>query len=192
MKRLKTIALIPAILLGALTFATSANAEEVEEGKTYYAVKNLHQDSPKNRSFAMNYQLSRLVPICAKVEVKDVAKKEIEYSYDGTTFSHIWDKHSRKAGVSIQDSFLQFFSATDKCDEIKADIAKLSKIDQEGIKKGLPMVGMSKDGILLAMGRPPLHATPDLSASSWMYWLNKWKKQAIDFDDKGIVTAVRL
>ena len=50
---------------------------------------------------------------------------------------------------------------------------------------------MTKEGILFTMGRPPIHANPSLDTNTWMYWANKWGRKAIDFDDKGIVKAIR-
>lgn len=99
-----------------------------------------------------------------------------------------YDKHTRKSGVSFQDVLGDFFG--EKCDEDK--VKSLSELDRKGIRKGIPYEGMSRQGILFAMGRPPRHANPDLEAATWMYWLNRFKRKAIDFDEKGVVEEVRL
>ena len=61
----------------------------------------------------------------------------------------------------------------------------MSKIDQKGIKRGKPIVGMSKEGILLAMGRPPVHATAALEDDIWTYWVNRWAKNLLEFNEQG-------
>jgi outer membrane protein assembly factor BamE (lipoprotein component of BamABCDE complex) len=51
---------------------------------------------------------------------------------------------------------------------------------------------MTRQGLIYAMGRPPIHANPNLDSDTWMYWLNRFKRQAIDFDDNGLVEEIRL
>jgi outer membrane protein assembly factor BamE (lipoprotein component of BamABCDE complex) len=67
----------------------------------------------------------------------------------------------------------------------------LSKIDQDGIAAGRAQVGMTRQGVLYAMGRPPFHANPSLDSSEWMYWRNRFGKTAVQFDESGKVTNVR-
>ena len=152
------------------------------------ALVNLHPDSNRKRLYAINYQLPSMLPMCSKIVIEDIGKKEIEFTYQGVEYSYLWDKHTKNAGESLAENFKQFFG--DKCDQAKVD--GLSELDQAGVKSGIPKVGMSKTGILFAMGRPPIHATPSLESNTWMYWLNKWKRQAIEFDEKGMVKEVRL
>lgn len=76
-----------------------------------------------------------------------------------------------------------------KCDEAK--LKSLSRLDKDGIKAGAPRVGMSKDGVLFAMGRPPEHATPSLESTYWLYWRNRFGKIGVEFDNKGKVTQIK-
>lgn len=73
----------------------------------------------------------------------------------------------------------------------KAKLNKLGKVDKDGVTAGRPSIGMTKDGILFAMGRPPVHATPNLDANYWLYWQNRFGKIGIQFDDKGKVSEIR-
>ncbi len=119
---------------------------------------------------------------------REKKEKEVVFSWNDAEYTMSFDKHTRKSGVEFDTVLADFFGA--ECDGDK--VANMSEIDQKGIRKGLPYVGMTRQGILYAMGRPPRHANPDLDAYTYMYWLNRWKRKAVDFDENGIVEEVRL
>lgn len=185
---LRTIVL--AIGTVAMSHSLVVNAEAksgFKENATMVTKANLHPDPKRRVLYALNYQLPSLIPMCSEVKIEDIGKKEIEFIYQGMTYRYVWDKHTKKAGQSLEQNFKQYFGTS--CD--KAKVASLSQADQDGIKSGKPRVGMTKDAILFTMGRPPIHANPTLDGNTWMYWSNKWTRQAIDFDDKGVVTQIR-
>lgn len=66
----------------------------------------------------------------------------------------------------------------------------LSPLDLEGVKSGKAMVGMTKDGVLTALGYPARHRTPSLQSNKWTYWKNRFTTLVVVFDDKGIVTEI--
>jgi len=170
------------------TSPSSASSEAtnklgITEGATVYALVNLHADAANNRFHAMNYQLTKLMPICSEFVINDIDSKVIELTHKGVDYTYLWDKYTRNAGQSLTVNFAQFFGKS--CDEAKAKVSTLSEVDQKGIKRGKPIVGMSREGILLAMGRPPIHATPDLEAELWTYWVNRWARNVLEFDDSG-------
>ena len=70
-------------------------------------------------------------------------------------------------------------------------LKELSEIDRKGIAEGKAHVGMSKDGVRIALGYPAVHKTPSLNESTWIYWRNRWGTTAIDFDNKGKVKFIR-
>lgn len=159
------------------------NKAGIIEGATVYALVNIHADAGNNRLHAMNYQLPKLMPICSEFVINDIDTKVIELSHKGMEYDYLWDKYTRKAGQSLTENFSLFFGKS--CDEAKAKVNTLSKLDQKGIKRGKPILGMSKEGVLLAMGRPPIHATPDLEAELWTYWVNRWARNILEFDEAG-------
>ncbi len=161
----------------------AANKLGITEGATVYTLVNLHADAANNRLHAINYQLTKLMPICSKFVITDIETKVIELTHKGVEYNYLWDKYTRNAGQSLTENFAQFFGKS--CDEAKAKVSTLSQLDQKGIKRGKPIIGMSKEGILLAMGRPPIHATPDLDNDLWTYWVNRWARNILEFDDSG-------
>lgn len=150
------------------------------EGGTVVALVNIHADHANNRLYALNYQMSNLLPMCSKFVIEDIGKKEIEISHEGKVYSYLWDKHTRSAGQSLEQNFNLFFG--ERCDNDR--VKQLSKVDQKGIEKGRPLLGMTKEGIKFAMGPPPIHATASLKENNWTYWINKWARNILEFDDK--------
>lgn len=161
-------------------------AVEFNEGDTVVALVNLHADPKGNRLFGINYQRPNLIPMCAELTVQEVERKQISFMYQGVTYPFILDKHTRKAGQSLQQSAAHYFGKS--CD--KAAAAKLGEIDQKGIRVGRPYVGMSKEGVLFAMGRPPFHANRSLESSEWVYWLNRWNRIILKFDENGVLKTI--
>ena len=165
-----------------------AQAADYNKGSTLFLLSNLHPDISKNLLYTMNYQLPNLIPICSEVTVISKSKKKFTFSLEGREYIMAYDKHTKKAGVAF-NTVLDFYFGS-RCD--KEAIKGLSSVDRKGIRKGIPYVGMTRQGLIYAMGRPPIHANPNLDSDTWMYWLNRFKRQAIDFDDNGLVEEIRL
>jgi hypothetical protein len=171
------------LLLAA--WATSAGAADIKEGDKLQTLSNLHYEKQEIQS--INYQLPAKIPVCSDVTVKKVGKGSMVFVHSDTEYEFVLDKHTKGADISLQQAAQAYFGP--KCDEAK--LKSLSKIDQEGIAGGRAQVGMTKDGVLLAMGRPPFHANPNLDVSEWMYWRNRFGRTAVQFDEKGKVVGIR-
>ncbi len=68
---------------------------------------------------------------------------------------------------------------------------ELSDIDQKGIREGRPIKGMSKEGIMVALGYPAPAYTSSLKNDTWQYWNSRFIKCIIDFKDGKAVTIRR-
>jgi len=165
--------------------ASAVNAADIKEGDTLQTLSNLHPD--KQEILSINYQLPSKIPVCANVTVKKVSKGAMVFDYEGSEYQFVLDKHTKGADISLQQAAQAYFGP--KCDEAK--MKSMSKVDQEGIASGRAQVGMTREGVMLAMGRPPFHANPSLDVPEWMYWRNRFARVAVQFDDKGKVTNVR-
>lgn len=66
----------------------------------------------------------------------------------------------------------------------------LSKLDQQGVKEGKALKGMSKTGVMTALGYPAAHATPSIKDNKWTYWRNRFKTMAVTFDGSGKVVGI--
>jgi hypothetical protein len=66
-----------------------------------------------------------------------------------------------------------------------------SDIDRRGISDGKAYVGMSKEGVRVALGYPARHRTASLDSNTWVYWRGRFGTRAIDFDSAGKVADIR-
>jgi len=177
--------LVPVML--AAVAATPVYAQDIKAGDKLQTLSNLHPDMAKRLIYTANYQQDGLIPVCSDVTVKDISGKKMSFEYQGAEYRVDYEKHTKNAGVSFQDAVKTMFGPS--CD--KAKMNSLGAADKDGIKSGQPKLGMTKTGILFAMGRPPQHATPSLDSSYWLYWKNRFAKTGIQFDDKGKVTEIK-
>jgi hypothetical protein len=69
-------------------------------------------------------------------------------------------------------------------------MSQFSKIDKKGIKRGKAYKGMTKSGVLAALGYPARHKTPSLKNKFWVYWQNKWLTRMIKFNNTGTVVSI--
>ena len=183
---LKVAILAISTLLGFA--ALPASAVEFEKGKTYVLLSNLHPDMNRRVLYTMNYNLAALMPMCDEITVIKKKKKKLIFEWKGQEYTFAYDGHTKKSGTSFDDA-LNFYIG-ENCDKEK--VASLSEIDQKGIRNGQPYKGMSREAIVYAMGRPPIHVNPDLEAHSYTYWINRYKRKIIDFNEEGIVEDIRL
>ena len=89
------------------------------EGATVEALVNIHADYANNRLYALNYQMSNLIPMCSKFVIEDIGSKEIEISHQGKVYRYLWDKHTRSAGQSLAQNFNTFFGKRCDSDRVK-------------------------------------------------------------------------
>ncbi len=70
------------------------------------------------------------------------------------------------------------------------NFAGLSAIDRKGIAEGKAYIGMTKEGVRIALGYPAAHRTPSLEANTWSYWTNRLISMQVEFDSTGKVKKV--
>jgi hypothetical protein len=64
----------------------------------------------------------------------------------------------------------------------RGKVDALGAVDKKGIKEGRALPGMTRAGVIFAIGYPPEHATPSLDASAWKYWRNRFATTLIHFE----------
>jgi hypothetical protein len=175
------------LLIACLSAAPALHAQDIKKGDKLQTLSNLHPDMAKRLLYATNYQQAGLIPVCTDVTVTKINKGEMVFDYQGVAYTFEYDKHQKGAGVSFQDVVKAYFGPA--CD--KAKMNALGAADKDGIRAGQPKIGMTKAGIVFAMGRPPFHANPNLDANYWLYWRNKFGKTGLEFDEKGKLTGIR-
>ncbi len=96
-----------------------------------------------------------------------------------------YEFHKQRMGMSI-DEYTALITSPKK-----VSLKRLSKKDKEGIRLGKAMVGMTKKGVMMALGYPACHRTPSLEDGIYVYWQSRFKTMAVEFDSKGKVMRIR-
>ena len=150
-----------------------------------YTLVNLHPDMSRSLLYAVNYQLPGLIPLCTEVTFLKASNRKLKFKVNSTGQEFTYVYH--KAAVEPLTSHLTHFFGRE-CNTSK--VKKMSAVDKKGIKNGVPLKGMSRDAVVLAMGIPPRHKTPDLSAVARKYWKNRFDTMDVEFDSKGLVSKI--
>lgn len=162
------------------------------EGHYYFLGNNLHADQTNGKVSSVNYQLRgdmipwgtevRIVRVTRKYLVfEDVAKRR-QYRY-----GFYW---KTRTAVPLKEHVERVFVKS--IDELKKQVDGMSELDKDGIYEGRVKPGMSREGVLIAIGYPPEFANPEelLTDREWMYWINRFERVVIGFGRNGQVNRI--
>ena len=173
------------LVLGAVASSRPASGDEsyhLVGARVVYTLVNLHPDETRKRLYSVNYQQAGLLPRCTRVKIESVSSNEMKFlAVDGgREYAYIFHNSMRD---SVPKHLDKYFGTS--CD--KSKVQKMSKIDQEGIKTGQATEGMTKQGVILAIGYPPEHVTPTTEGNAWRYWKNRFGTMVVHFADGKVV-----
>jgi hypothetical protein len=184
---------IVALALGASAWSGRAagqlvdgNGVDLMRAQNVFTLTNLHPDEARSRLYAVNFQQPGLIPRCTRVRLTRLKRSELSFVVVERNREYQYLNHDA-AAEPFKDHLLRFFGAA--CNP--ADVERLSEIDQRGIRAGQALAGMSRQGVIWAIGYPPHHVNPSLEVGDWTYWRNRFDRFIVQFDDKGIVTGIR-
>ena len=150
-----------------------------------YTLVNLHPDARRPMLWSVNFQQDGLIPLCTQVIIERVNRREMRFFVPSLN-----QRFSYRVHKTLNEPFMQhldrFFGT--QCNTPLAQ--QLSPLDQQGIASGQVIPGMTGQGVLLALGPPPIHATPNLNAPVWRYWRNRWATFDVIFTN-GVVSEIR-
>jgi len=66
----------------------------------------------------------------------------------------------------------------------------LTTEDEQGLEQGKALVGMTKQGVMIALGYPAKHRTPSLDGNTWTYWKSRLTTRLVQFDGNGKVVSI--
>jgi hypothetical protein len=169
-----------AVLIALLFWISHADARS-ESGKTFYVKANIWYEVPE-KIFSTNYHKGTIIPVGAKVTIKDTTGKGIVFSDENSITFRIIYMRKHNPGVSVWDHFDRYFSETDPM-RSGGPFKKFTKAEQDNIRTGVIEEGMSKDAVLMSYGYPPSHRTPSLKGNMWTYWVHRFGKKMVYFQD---------
>jgi len=180
-----------ALLLGSILVAcgsctsTEPFGEAQEEG--VYTRYNLHyiaEDGLVKGSFAnwTDWTGHGFVPYNSRVRA-DTWTNRIRFQTE-TGLSILFEINPGRMGMSSAEYVALITSSTPVTYE------NLSDLDRQGIQAGKALVGMSKEGVKIALGYPAKHRTPSLDDNHWTYWRGRHDTYTVEFDADGKVTRI--
>ena len=147
-----------------------------------YTACNIWYTRP-DRIDSVNYQTGSILPAGTPVHDLQVEREGVTFHAAGqpAPFRMIASHLPRGAGAA---SLLDRFFTTRTPDELTDG---LSPREKELIRAARIEAGMSKRAVAIALGLPPPHHTPSLSANEWTYWGTQ--AYTIRFDAAGLLLA---
>jgi hypothetical protein len=177
------------IFIAAMMFVmlTCTAAVAGQYGDVVYNKVNIHVDRARaTKASYANYTETKdwgMIPINTKMTVgKWRSGFTLTVEKTGEVIHYEYNRRRMKMTVAVY---------LDKITSPEPVKLKLSKIDTKGVKNGTALPGMTKAGIMAALGYPATHRTPNLDVNKWVYWINRFRTRAVNFNDKGIVTSVQ-
>ncbi len=184
MKKLRILCLT-VVLLGV--FVVGASAAEVR-----YTKVNIHAQQKDGKTAMASYanytnpgEGHIVIPVGTEIRIIKKSKKRFDFTYNETGQVVRFEFHAQRMAMSVDEYLDKITSAA------PYKPSGMSKLDMKGIKEGKALVGMSKAGVMAALGYPAAHKTPSPEANLWTYWTNRFVTTTVDFDDKGKAKAVK-
>lgn len=178
-------ALLPVALIAAVAGCTPAMAPEVVQqyqSRTLYTCCNIHYES-SNVSDA-NYYIGGTIPFGSPVQVKKADRGTLTIQA-GTQELNLAHRYGNQ-----NETFQQYVDKLLVSDDPKSKAAGYSQAAQQAIKEGRVELGMTRDQVLMSLGYPPAHRTPNLTNWEWTYWYNQWVTYRVQFGDDGKVSQI--
>ncbi len=188
-RRMSVLFLLVSFLVGGFVVNVYADS------KIMYNKYNIHAQADKKgllKSSYANYTDPGdghvIVPPNTKLTIKPWKRFFKNYGFyyelpDGRR--GVFEVHEKRLGISVDDYEELIMSPK------PVSLKGFSAIDLKGIKKGKAYKGMTKKGVMTALGYPASHETPSLEDNQWKFWRNRFRTVVVEFNSKGKVVNVR-
>lgn len=194
----KRLILSAIIVLAAVAISNGKPA--TAEAETRYLKNNIHYQGRPDRGGRMVYNASyanyvdpgaghEILPVNSEVEISVSSRRfrgrslVIVDAKSGRTIHFEYNERNMRLPML---EYIDLISSTQK-----TSLGNLSAKDKKGLKDGRAYIGMTKNGIRMALGYPAKHRTPSLENNDWVYWIDRFRTQLIRFNSKGVVTEIR-
>ena len=164
----------------------SSSGVDLINAPVVYTLVNLHPDEQRRFLYAVNYQQPGLIPVCSEVKLLGLKRNRLRFQVVKTGNEYTYINH-KAAGEPFDAHLLRFFGP--ECDRKGLD--RLNATDKAGVQSGKVNKGMTKQGVIFAMGYPPKIRTPDLNGTEWTYWTSRYDTMQVIFDEKGRVDSIK-
>ncbi len=170
----------------ARNVSTKARPKEpLYDQSPVYNKVNLHPYSNRNVLTTVNYQLPGFIPRCTKIKFNMIEPDKAVFTIvdTGEQYEYALNGHTQE---SLRSHLKKVFSP--ECSD--EDLSNLNETDMKGIRAGDVRIGMTKQGVIYALGYPPDHRTPSTEANEWLYWKHHFDRFRVHFNDEGKVVRI--
>lgn len=126
-----------------------------------------------------------IIPAGTEITVMERKKKAFRFRVESDKRVVDFEFHEPRMKMSV-DQYIGLITSPKP-----VSLGRFSKIDKKGISEGKAFVGMSREGVMGALGYPATHRTPSVDSPTWVYWTNRFGTVAINFDAQGIVESIK-
>lgn len=179
----------------SLAFIFLPGCAHVPEGEKTYTSQNIwYSGRGRNIGYVINYQRGRMLP--AGTEVAEIRlfpdadrknKRDINYR----KFPYILFKSVNPRGwITVQyqrkhhhdRTMYEYNDLMFTNKSFAEQTAGMSQKEINAIRQGQIVKGMSKKAVIMSVGVPSDHKTPDLESNRWYFWLSRTRTKEICFD----------
>lgn len=175
------------LLFGILTSQPVLAKDQIRFTKV-----NIHTQSKDGKTHKASYANYTnpgaghvIISAGSEITISKKGRKGFTFTFENGNKKGLFEFHQPRMGMSL-DEYLDWISSVEP-----TSLAGLSELDRKGVAKGKAMVGMTRDGVMAALGYPATHRTPSLDAQTWIYWTNRFGTIAVNFGADGKVASVR-
>lgn len=158
--------------------------------QTMYTAQNIWYQKPE-KIMIINHQAGKILPVgteVKKITARDGRRPYIKFvtvNDDKQFVIYITKKYYKK--TSMEDFKNRLFTTKNFSQLTEG----LTPSEIQGIKAGKVYDGMSKRAVLINFGYPPEHKTPSLDSTKWVFWKNRFKSVAVNFNSQNLVQTQR-
>ena len=129
-----------------------------------------------------NYRKGVLVPVNTEVKFVKADGNDITVTLPDGHKLEIKNIETY-SGEQIDGIFTRTFATN------PVDLSKFTDDEEKSILLGEVITGMRKSAVIVALGYPPKHKTPNLQLDQWQYWHNRFSTFVVYFE-KDKVTQI--
>lgn len=174
----------------ALVGVGCGDLEVQTESSTLYTRYNLHYVTQKGDNVGSyanftDYAGHNFLPFNTEVEVKKWKRGFKITAVDSDTVI-LWEfKRKNMDGMRDAD-YIDLIMSPEP-----VSYTDLTTEDQQGIQQGKAVKGMTKQGVMIALGYPAKHRTPSPEENTWAYWKGRFgEPRLVRFDGSGKVVSI--
>lgn len=169
--------LVCALSIHAAGKAKAGAISVPEEGTLYTQFSFFYE---KNRYLTTNYRRGILVPVNTEVKLVTSNQESIVVKLpNGQDLQIINIKEFSGEGI---DGILARTFANQP-----VDLSPYTEAEEKAIMTGEVITGMRKSAVIVALGYPPKHKTPNLQLDQWVYWQNRFRTFVVHFRNDKVI-----